>query len=209
MIELNERLYENLLAGADRYYSYAKTLLAKIPSAYREAAQDGTIAIEEFVGEVDEKTLEAIQDYRDWVQKGTDATQQAEEVLTEISTLAKKAIDNISDDYGNKNSIRDSEIDQLNAYNELTAAKFGTESANIYQEIIKETNNISEKNLINYTILTDEYSLNKDKPGTYLIELNYEYENEETVNVKTYIIVENYSNESTLKITTKKNFWKT
>lgn len=141
MIELNEKLYDNLLAGSDRYYSYAKTLLAKIPSQYREAVQNGAIAIEEFIGEVDEKTLEAIQEYRDWVQKGADATQQAEETLTEISSLAKQAIDNISDDYGNKNSIRDSEIEQLEAYNSLTAAKYGAESANIYKEIIKETNN--------------------------------------------------------------------
>lgn len=140
MIDLNEDLYKNLLAGANQYYSYAKTLLAKIPSAYREAAKNGAIAIETFVGEVDEKTLEAIQDYREWVQKGADVTQQAEEVLTEISSLAKQAIDNIADDYGNKSSIRNSEIDQLDAYNALTEAKYGSESANIYKEIIKETN---------------------------------------------------------------------
>ena len=140
MIDLNEKLYDNLLAGADRYYSYAQTLLAKIPSEYREAAQNGTIAIEEFVGEVDEETLNAIQEYRDWVQKGADATQQAEEVLTEISSLAKQAIDNIADEYDNKSSIRNNEIDQLDAYNALLETKYGSESSNIYKEIIAETN---------------------------------------------------------------------
>lgn len=140
MIDLNEKLYENLLAGADRYYSYAQTLLSKVPEAYREAAQNGTIAIEEFVGEVDEETLEAIQEYREWVQKGADATQQAEEVLTEISSLAKQAIDNIANDYENKASIRNNEIDQLDAYNALLETKYGSESSKIYKEIIAETN---------------------------------------------------------------------
>lgn len=140
MLALNQRLYENLVAGANKYYEYAKSLLAKIPSEYHQAAQDGTIAIEEFVGEVDEKTLEAIQDYRDWVQKGADATQQAEETLTEISNLAKQAIDNITQDFENKTSLNDSRIEQLEAYNSLLETDLGFESENIYNAIIKANN---------------------------------------------------------------------
>ena len=140
MLDLNEKLYENLIAGANKYYEYAGTLLEKVPAEYRQAAQDGSIAIEEFAGEADEKTLEAIQNFREWVQKGDDAVQQAEEVITEVSSLAKQAIDNIATDFENKNSIRDNIIDQLDAYNTLAEAKFGTESEEIYQAIIKETN---------------------------------------------------------------------
>lgn len=140
MIDLNEKLYENLIAGANKYYSYASTLLAKIPAEYRQAAQDGTIAIETFTGEVGEETLEAIEEYREWVQKGDDAVQQAEEVITEVSSLAKQAIDNIATDFENKNSIRDNKIDQLEAYNGLTETKYGSESAEIYEAIIKATN---------------------------------------------------------------------
>lgn len=140
MLDLNEKLYDNLIAGANKYYEYANKLLEKIPSEYRQAAQDGSIAIEEFAGEADEKTLEAIKDFREWVQKGDDAVQQAEEVLTEISSLAKQAIDNIATDFGNKNSIRDNAIDQLDAYNALAETKYGNESEAIYQDIIKNTN---------------------------------------------------------------------
>lgn len=144
IIDLNQKLYDNLIAGSEKYYAYANKLLSKVPAEYRAAAQDGTIAIEEFVGEADEKTLEAIQEYREWVQKGDEAAQQAEETLTEISTLAKQAIDNVADDYGNKTSIRDSKIEQLDAQNALLETTQGSESAAIYQEMIKQNNkNIS------------------------------------------------------------------
>lgn len=146
MLDLNEKLYNNLIAGANKYYSYAKTLLAKIPAEYREAAQDGTIAIETFTGEVGEDTLEAIEEYREWVQKGDDATQQAEETLTEISNLAKQAIDNISQDFENKMSINDNKIEQLEAYNALLETDKGSESASIYQEMI-DINNANIKQL--------------------------------------------------------------
>ena len=140
MLDLNEKLYDNLIAGANKYYEYASKLLEKVPAEYRQAAQDGSVAIEEFAGEADEKTLEAIKDFREWIQKGDDAVQQAEEAITEISSLAKQAVDNIATDFGNKNSIRDNIIDQLDAYNALSETKYGSESDKIYQAIIKETN---------------------------------------------------------------------
>jgi len=76
-------------------------------------------------------------------------------------------------------------------------------------DIIEETNNISENNLLNYTVITDEYSPNKNIPGTYLVQLTYEYENQENINIETYVIVENYSNITDKNIiNTKKSIWK-
>lgn len=140
MIALNQKLYDNLTAGASKYYEYAEKLLAKVPEEYRKAAQDGSIAIEAFTGEAGEKTLEAIQEYRDWVQKGADATQQAEETLTEISNLAKQAIDNIVSEYENKASMPTIKVEQLEAYNSLIETTSGYESAKIYEAMIKENN---------------------------------------------------------------------
>lgn len=138
MIDLNQKLYTNLIAGADEYYDYSKTLLEKVPAAYRDAAQDGTIAIETFVGEVGEKDLEAIQEYRDWVQKGADATQQAEETLAEISNLARQAIENIAQEYENKKSLSEGQLEQLEAYNSLLETDLGYGSENLYQAMIDE-----------------------------------------------------------------------
>lgn len=140
MINLNKTLYSNLLAGAKEYYAYAGQLLSKIPEAYREAAKDGSIAIKEFTKEADQETIDAINDYRDWLQKGYDLTQQAEETLTEISSLAKQAIDNIASDYENKKSIKDNMIDQYEAYNDLLETDLGFESENIYKAIISQNN---------------------------------------------------------------------
>ena len=102
--------------------------------------QDGLISIETFVGEVDEKTLEAIQEYRDWIQKAADVTQQAEEVITEMSKLAKEAFDNVVAEYDNKTSIGEGKIEQLEAYNSLSETNLGAESKAIYNAIIKENN---------------------------------------------------------------------
>lgn len=140
LISLNQTLHSNLLAAASEYYAYAKELLEKIPEEYRIAAQNGSIAIEKFAGEVDEEILNAIQEYREWVQKGADVTQQAEETLAEISSLAKQAIDNIAADYENKISLQDIKTDQYDAYNDLLETDAGFKSANIYQAIIDENN---------------------------------------------------------------------
>ena len=140
MLELNQHLYDNLLAGADQYYALAEKLLEKVPAEYRKAAQDGSIAIETFVDEADKETIEAIQNYREWVQKGADATQQAEETLSEISNLAKQAIDNIVSDFDNKKSLNESQIAQLEAYNALLETDKGFESEEIYQAIIDANN---------------------------------------------------------------------
>ena len=138
IIGLNKSLYDNLTAGASKYYEYAQKLLEKVPAEYREAAQNGAIAIESFTGKVGESAIEAIQDYREWVQKGDDLTQQAEETLTEISSLAKQAVDNIASDYDNKKSIKDSKIDQYEAYNSLLETDVGFESEKIYQAMMSE-----------------------------------------------------------------------
>lgn len=140
LISLNQTLHSNLLAAASEYYAYAKELLEKIPEEYRVAAQNGSIAIEKFVGEVDEEILNAIQEYREWAQKGADVTQQAEETLAEISSLAKQAIDNIAADYENKISLQDIKTDQYDAYNDLLETDAGFKSTNIYQAIIDENN---------------------------------------------------------------------
>ena len=140
MIDLNQKLYDNLIAGANKYYSYAKTLLAKIPAEYRNAAQDGAIAIEEFVGEVDEKTLEAIQEYREWVQKGADATQQAEEVLAEIRNLAIQQFDNAQKSGDVRATVEDSQTEKLQNAIDLIEESGNIADAAYYEAMMENSN---------------------------------------------------------------------
>lgn len=113
LISIHQDLYDNLVAGEKKYHEYAETLLAKIPAEYRDIAKDGTIAIEEFVGDADKETLEAIQNYREWTQKAADAAQQAEETLTTIRDLAIQQFDNAREAGDVKVAIEDSQIEKL------------------------------------------------------------------------------------------------
>lgn len=138
IINVNKNKLSTLKEGLDLYTDYSNKLLREIPEKYRKMAQDGAVAIEEFAGDADKETLEAINNYRDWAQKVADLVQQVEELNTEISTLAKQKIDNIAEGYDNKKSIRDSRVDQYEAYNSLLETDVGFESASIYQAIMKE-----------------------------------------------------------------------
>lgn len=141
MIKTNKALYDNLTAGADTYYKYAAQLLEKIPAAYREAAQDGAIAIEEFVGETDEKTFEAIEEYREWVQKGAEVTQQAEETLTTIRDLAIERFNNAYDSGTAKADIDDKKNDKLQSKIDYDEARGLITSDAYYTAMMENTNN--------------------------------------------------------------------
>lgn len=144
IINVNKSKLGTLKEGLDLYTDYSNKLLKEIPEKYRKMAQDGAVAIEEFAGDADKETLEAINNYREWSQKVADLVQQMEELNTEISTLAKQKIDNISEGYENKRSLHDSKIDQHDAYNALLETDIGFESEKIYQAMINENNeNIS------------------------------------------------------------------
>ena len=97
VIGANNLKLTNLEAGYKEYADYAAKLLTEIPEKYHDAVKNGAIAIEKFVGEADEATLEAINNYRDWAQKAADLKQQAEEVITTIRDLAIQKIDNAQD----------------------------------------------------------------------------------------------------------------
>lgn len=138
IIGVNNTKLDNLEAGYKKYADYAAKLLTQIPEEYHDAVQNGAISIEEFVGEADEVTLEAIQNYREWAQKAADLKQQANEVLTEIQDLAKQAFDNIVTEFENKLSRNDSAIDQYEAHNDLLETDKGFAAESIYRSIMAE-----------------------------------------------------------------------
>lgn len=133
MIDINETLYNNLAAGLNEYSNYASTLLAKIPAEYQEAAQNGAIAIEEFVGEANEETLEAIQNYRDWSDKVAELQVQMEELVSTIAELAKQRFDNISEEFENIISLFEGVEDRINAMISLVEES-GYVASNLFYE---------------------------------------------------------------------------
>lgn len=99
LITTSKTQLSTLEKGLTLYNNYAAELLKKVPEKYRDEAKDGKIAIEEFAGKTDEKTLEAIKNYREWAQKAADIAKQIEETKTQIAEYAKQQFDNISDRY--------------------------------------------------------------------------------------------------------------
>ena len=113
MMGVNETKMKNLTSGIKEYSNYAAKLLAEVPAKYREAAQNGAIAITEFAGEADEKTLEAIENYREWAQKVADLEQQLEDTKTTLRELAIQKIDNAYDSGSVRADIESSQTDKL------------------------------------------------------------------------------------------------
>ena len=146
-LEVNEVKLKNLKAGLSEYENYASALLAKIPASYRDAAQNGAIAIEEFAGEADEKTVEAINKYREWAQKAADLKQQIEELEAEIADLAKQKFDNIVNDFDNMTGIIDAANDKLDAQISLMEDR-GYVAAKEYYEAMAENTEERQKALI-------------------------------------------------------------
>lgn len=113
MIDINESKISNIISGIKEYDEYAEKLLKEVPAKYHESVKNGAIAIEQFAGEADEATLEAINNYREWAQKADDLRQQLEEVNTEIRDLAIQKFDNAYEHGDIRANIEDKQTEKL------------------------------------------------------------------------------------------------
>ena len=138
MIKTNKSELTTLEKGYKLYNSYANDLIKEIPKKYREEAKNGKIAIEEFYGEVDEGTLEAIKNYREWAQKAADLKVQIQETKREIAELAKQKFDNISEKYDNIEGLQDNRQQHYVDMAELREDKGKINSGKYYKAVMKE-----------------------------------------------------------------------
>lgn len=113
IIAANQGKLVDIQAGADYYEKYAQKYLDQLDGTYRTYAQNGAIAIEDFIGDADEATVEAIQNYREYIQKAADLNQQAEEVLAEIRDLAIKRVDNAYEHGDVRAAVENSQTEKL------------------------------------------------------------------------------------------------
>ena len=113
IIAVNRKKLADSKTGADYYEDYAQKYYSQIPGQYQEMAKNGEIAITDFAGEASEATVEAIQKYREYIQKAADLNQQAEEIITEIRDLVIQKIDNIQEYGSAKTGIEDSQIEKI------------------------------------------------------------------------------------------------
>ena len=143
MLGVNSSKLKNLQGGLETYTNYAAKLLGQIPAQYREAAQDGSIAITEFAGDAGEQTVEAINNYREWAEKVADLTQQIEELGSEIADLAQQKFDNVADQFDNQISLIESANDKLDAQVSLMEDRGYVASKAYYESMAENTKEIS------------------------------------------------------------------
>ena len=125
--------------GINLYTRQANKFLSEIPAQYRAMAKDGSISITEFVGEANEKTVEAINNYREWAQKAADLNVQLEEAKAHISDLRVETQSMIADEYENKIGLITHLNDTLEAEMDLLEESGERSSANFYNEMIKNS----------------------------------------------------------------------
>lgn len=135
LTELNE--------GLKLYTDYAAKMLSKVPDEYKEMAKNGAVAITDFLGEANQETVEAINNYREWAQKVADLNQQLEETRTTISDLRVQTLDMIRTEYDNEIGLITTANDHIQSTIDLLEEKGQRSSSNFYTEMI--TN--SEKQL--------------------------------------------------------------
>lgn len=113
MMAKNIEKQDWLKKGIARYEEEANKYLSEIDSQYHDMVKDGAIAIEQFAGEADEATLEAIKSYRDYIQKAADLTQQLEEVESDLRQLAIDKIHNAEHTGSVKDAVEDAQTEKL------------------------------------------------------------------------------------------------
>lgn len=136
-----EKNKRNTYEKADDYYTKkANELLKKVNKDYQEMAQNGAIAIKDFVGEKEVEQAEAIQEYRDMAAKANDAEVAALESIARIEELRLEEFNDLADDYDNVISLIEAESDLINAQMDLQEEAGERLSAKYYDELVANTN---------------------------------------------------------------------
>ena len=136
-----EKLKANTYGSAVDIYNYmAQKFFEKIPEQYRDLAQAGGIAVEDFIGESESEHADAIKSYREWAQKAHDAEVGELEAIAEMSAIRLKQLKDIADDFDNVIGLTESKMGLLQANMDLVEASGGRLSDKYYDTLIQDTN---------------------------------------------------------------------
>jgi TP901 family phage tail tape measure protein len=136
---------QELYEGIKLYSDYANKLLAKVPDQYKAMAQNGAVAITDFLGEANEEVVDSINNYREWAKKVSDLNQQLEETKKNISDTHVEIQNMVKDEYDNRISLITAVNDRIQGTIDLLDEEGKRSSAVMYEEMIKNsTKQLSE-----------------------------------------------------------------
>lgn len=139
MININKLKLTELGEGYKLYADYAAQLLEKVPEQYRNLAEQGGVALTEFLGEANQEVVEAINNYREWAQKASDVRTQQQQVKKEITSLSLQKVQTIADEYDRVITKLTTLNDLLQANVDLIDEQGERTSAVMYEEMIKNS----------------------------------------------------------------------
>jgi hypothetical protein len=115
IIDVNNLMLPELELAKDYYNQKAESYLVGLDEELANAARYGQIAISEYTKEEDEKTIEAINKYREYAQLAAEKERELEETRTEIADLSKQKFDNAATQYENEIGLIENVNEQLEA----------------------------------------------------------------------------------------------
>lgn len=136
-VELNYAKIAALNKGIVLYSNKAQEFLNQIPAKYKEMAQNGAVALTDFQGEVNEKVLEAIKNYREWKDKAADLNVELENIKKNIADINVQMLENISTEYENKIGLITNLNDRIQNQIDLQTESGERLSENYYAEMVK------------------------------------------------------------------------
>lgn len=149
-IEKKDKYYDELVkaekdkaatykAAMNQYEDKAAELLKDIPKQYRDLAQNGGIAIEEFIGEQDQKTMDAISAYREWAQKADDAEVGYLEATSQAAAYRVEQLDDIATDFENLIAQIESQAGLVETHIDLIEESGNIVSEKFYKDLMDKT----------------------------------------------------------------------
>lgn len=113
IISVNKSKISDMQKGIQAYGTYIASFLSSIPEQYRAMAANGAIAVRDFAGDASEEVVEAIEKYREYLQKIADLEQQIEEMQTENRDWEFEQIANAQHSGEVRADIEDKQTDKL------------------------------------------------------------------------------------------------
>lgn len=139
LVEAEKNKASTYLSAAEIYNNKAAELLKEVPEKYRDMAKNGAIAIEDFVGEDEQKTIDAINNYREWAQKADEAEVGYLESVAQAAAYRVEQLDDIATDFENLTNQIETQAGLVQSHIDLIEESGNIVSEKFYKDLMKKT----------------------------------------------------------------------
>src|SRR5574344_552803 len=121
------------------YSQEAQSELARIPSQFKSLAQNGGMAITDFIGSGNEDVVDAIEKYRSPSSTIDDLTQESQKLIETHNQYQVDKFNNIADDYTKQLDIITTSTDKIQSVIDQQKQLGNNIGEGLYQELISQT----------------------------------------------------------------------